>query len=104
MSKSEGPSLQNDKSHVVIFGSERRPRRGNLGSLSVCPCILCNSALRMALKDILQHSKESRGLQGRQASKQANKNARGKEASKHTSKQECMHASTKRAFCRSHAL
>ena len=33
-------------------------------------CTLCNRALRIALKEFLQHSKESRGVLG-QASKQA---------------------------------
>ena len=33
--------------------------------LSVCVCTLCNRALRMALKELLQHFKESRGVLGK---------------------------------------
>ena len=41
----------------------------------VCVCTLCNRALRMALKEFLQHSKESRGVlkERAQASKQTSK-------------------------------
>ena len=39
------------------------------GISDLCPCTLLNKAFRMALKEILQHSKESRGVLG-QASKQ----------------------------------
>ena len=39
-----------------------------MGMLDLCPsvrvCTLCNRALRMALKEFLQHSKESRGVLG----------------------------------------
>ena len=41
-----------------IFGSNRSPRRRNVGSLSVCLLTLCNNALRMPLKEFLHHSKE----------------------------------------------
>ena len=44
--------------HLVIFGSDRSPRRGNV-RLSVC---VCDIMLRMALKEFLQHSKEYRGF------------------------------------------
>ena len=46
-------------------------------------CTLCNRALRIALKEFLQHSKESRGVLG-QASKQ--KQA-GMQAGKHAGKE-----------------
>ena len=51
-------------SSIYIFGSDRSPRRGNVGSQCVCLCTLCNRALRKALKEFLQHSKESLGVLG----------------------------------------
>ena len=41
------------------FGSDRSSKSPNLGSPCDRPCTLCNRALRMALKEFLQHSKES---------------------------------------------
>ena len=64
--------------HCSVFGSDSSTRRGNLQSVSVCSLTLCNRALRIALKEFLQHSKESIGVLG-QASKQAGK---GKELSR----------------------
>ena len=40
-----------------LFGSDRSPRRGNLVHASVRDFVL-----RMALKEFLTHSKESRGV------------------------------------------
>ena len=42
-----------------IFGSDRSPKRGDLGSLSICVCTLCNKALKKL-------SKESRGVLGQE--------------------------------------
>ena len=44
-----GHSHTEINSGVLIFGSDRSPRCGILGSLSVCQCTLLNKALRMTL-------------------------------------------------------
>ena len=59
----------------AFFGSDRSSRSPNLGSPCDRVCTLCNRALRMALKDFLQHSKESRG--GLEASRQPSKHLEG---------------------------
>ena len=76
-----------------FIGSNRSPRRGNVCQ-SACISVIM---LRMALKEFLQHAKESRGVLGH-ASKQANKLA-----GKHwqVSKQVHKHLG---AFSRSHDL
>ena len=50
-----------------------------MGIWDLCPCSLLNKALRMALKEFLQHSKESRGvLEHKEVSQERQEGFQGK--------------------------